>query len=433
MFSKRRMNQLQRSRPSPSARVLVAPDRLGQQSVQGSSRAHDRVSARAQYTDKSVTQHVPQSATRPATQEAAPNGRGSHQTPNYPAKATARHVNQSDTLRADHTGHSPPQVLHRATATAQRAAQSAPRHVTQQNLQPCTWPAVPLPAQPSKCYICSHTQQHTTDQKEVFHKHFSSINLRKWTFADAKSVYLCPSCMSHHQPYPNTRIKIAVSDSTLHQFFAPPGAELESNLYKGDTVHIDYVTIPGGTIDTLTNAFRLDYITKPQNKPLDVVLVAGYNDLVKGFSRETIMWYITRFANKVISAGADLHPDNPNTVAIATLMYPPQLAWFPDNGPFPTHNYLNQKEKIDWLNEEIHRLNVRNNVPQYVRFHTYGVRKDTKNVYDQYGQLHQRVVKYHRWQHWRETNPANMLHLKNHRRFKMGTALNNYFILNTIM
>ena len=76
---------------------------------------------------------------------------------------------------------------------------------------------------------------------------------------------------------------------------------------------------------------------------------------------------------------------------------------------------------------------MRNNVPQYVRFHTYGVRTDTKNVYDQYGQLHQRVVKYHRWQHWRESNPANMLHLKNHRRFKMGTALNNYFILNTIM
>ena len=71
------MNELQRSTPSPSARVLVAPDRLGQQSVQGSSRAHDRVSnrapylarvqlkgevasrvmvvsARAQYTDKSV-------------------------------------------------------------------------------------------------------------------------------------------------------------------------------------------------------------------------------------------------------------------------------------------------------------------------------------------------------------------------------------------
>ena len=43
----------------------------------------------------------------------------------------------------------------------------------------------------------------------------------------------------------------------------------------------------------------------------------------------------------------------------------------------------------------------------------------------------QRVVKAHRWEHWREEDPATMLHLRNDRRIKMGIALNNYFIFNT--
>ena len=60
-----------------------------------------------------------------------------------------------------------------------------------------------------------------------------------------------------------------------------------------------------------------------------------------------------------------------NTFAVSTLMLPPQLAWFPDNGEFPYPGYVNQKEKIDWLNQEIHALNVANQVPLYVGFHTY--------------------------------------------------------------
>ena len=89
------------------------------------------------------------------------------------------------------------------------------------------------------------------------------------------------------------------------------------------------------------------------------------------------------------------------------------------------------KEKIDWLNLGIHQENFRNNARAYPGFHTYGVRTATRSYTDEYGQVHQRKIKAHRWEHWRESDPARMLHLRNDRRFKMGIAVNNYFILNT--
>ena len=97
--------------------------------------------------------------------------------------------------------------------------------------------------------------------------------------------------------------------------------------------------------------------------------------------------------------------------------------------PYP--EYVNQKEKIDWINQEIKILNVRNDAFVYPGFHTYGVRKLTRNHFDRNGKLHEIPAKSHRWEHWREAEPGRMLHLRNDRRFKMGTALTNYFTFNT--
>ena len=282
------------------------------------------------------------------------------------------------------------------------------------------------------CLICSYTQEHPKPQVPVYHRHFSSLRLREMTgVEDSTRVYLCPSCKSHHQPYPNSRIKVVVSDSTLHEFFAPRNNMCGAPQYPGDTQHVDYVTIPGATIETLTHAFRLDYLDKVHHKPLDVVLVGGYNEFIKGLTRDQINYKFPQFCDLVKLIGIRHNPDNPNTVAVATLMYPPQLAWFPDNGPYPTPDYVNQREKIDWLNNQIQLRNTENGVPIGVGFHTYGVRKATRQYKDQYGQVHQYVTRSHRWEHWREDHPARMLHMKDHRRFKMGIALNNYFVQNT--
>ena len=41
---------------------------------------------------------------------------------------------------------------------------------------------------------------------------------------------------------------------------APPN-QADGAVYVGDDMHIDYLTIPGATIDMLTNAFRVEYAT----------------------------------------------------------------------------------------------------------------------------------------------------------------------------
>ena len=283
---------------------------------------------------------------------------------------------------------------------------------------------------PAGCSICSFKQIPPANLGPVFHRHFSSLFLRKVTGVELSgAVHLCPSCKKEHIPYPEDRLSIVVADSSLHQFFAPTGY-VETLQYAGDETHIDYLTIPGARISALINAFLLEYLTNPLPKNMDVVLVAGYNDLVEGYARDYIIEKIYNFADLVLQNQNPSCPEGRNTFAAATLYYPPQVAWMPDNGPFPHEDYTNNREKIDWINQEIKKLNTTNQVKFAPCFHTYGVRTCTRKKVDRYGQISMRVTKSHRWEHWHEQEPQNMLHLNTERRFKMGHALNNYFKFN---
>ena len=53
-------------------------------------------------------------------------------------------------------------------------------------------------------------------------------------------------------------------------------------------------------------------------------------------------------------------------VQIHHHIIPYMLAWFPDNGPFPYDNYIDHREKINFINHVMHKLNMANNVPKYV-------------------------------------------------------------------
>ena len=239
--------------------------------------------------------------------------------------------------------------------------------------------------------------------------------------------YLCPSCKSRHRPYTDRRIKVVVSD-ILHEFFAPPGYTRFN--YSGDTLHVDYVTIAGATLPDLLHAFRLDYEMIPHTKPLDVVLVAGYSDLEQGFGREFIHQGYKVFTESVMNIGRQRNPDIANTVAVASLMYPPKLSWFSANGPEP-YNYHNQISKIDYINHKIHQLNIDNNAKFYPGFHSYGTRKVTDTYTDITGQQQKQHYRSHRWEHWQETLRRDKVTLRLDRKFKMGNALNNYFITRT--
>ena len=280
----------------------------------------------------------------------------------------------------------------------------------------------------NECSICSFLNK-SASSVPIYHRHFSSLYHRQITGAEDSLVpYLCPSCMRLHKPYPDQRLRVVVSDSTLHQFFAPPGYT-QPVQYQGDSLHVDYLTIAAADIETLSDAFKLEYLDFPPSSiPMDVVMVAGYEDLVARCSNDFIIDKFKDFAHMII--GESRH-SSPHSVAISSLMYPPKLAWLHDDGELPDDQYVNQKYKIDCLNNEIARLNEDIRAVNPPKIHTYGIRTSTVPYTNRYGRTTLVRTKSHRWDQWMGQNRAEMLHLCPEKVFKIGTAINNYFRFNT--
>ena len=277
--------------------------------------------------------------------------------------------------------------------------------------------------------MCSYKQPVDEPAKSVHHYHFSMRKVKEMT-KNPQGKFYCPSCMSIHADYTtDARIKVLLTSSILHEYWAPPHSQQLSCQYPGDAIHIDHVGIPGATIKTLTQAFRIDY--EEEKRGIDVCLVAYYNDYLQGRSAYDIMRSLDLLYNVVSSQARHHHPDVPNSLAIATLPYPPQLCWFADDGLYPTYNYINNLEELTWLNNQIIRFNVENGAKMAPKFHTFGERTDNKKSVDRYGQVLVRHTRTHRWEHWREPQPENMLHLTNDRRMAMGKSVGNYFLHNT--
>ena len=131
----------------------------------------------------------------------------------------------------------------------------------------------------NSCQICSFSQKAPETKQQVYHDHFSSKHLRELLDVEfsLSGSYYCPSCKCNHAPYPSERTKIVLSDSTMHNFFAPPSAT--NTNYEGDVQHTDYLTISGATLETLFHAFKIEY--SYHTKPMDVVIIAGVIDIVK--------------------------------------------------------------------------------------------------------------------------------------------------------
>ena len=102
-------------------------------------------------------------------------------------------------------------------------------------------------------------------------------------------------------------------------------------------------------------------------QPLDVTVVAGYNDLVEGHTVDQILEKLNNLSVMVLDAESG---SEKNTIAFSSFMYPPKLAWYSDNGRIPYERYVNQMEKIDDLNFEVRVLNGQNAVKKYPGFHT---------------------------------------------------------------
>ena len=272
-----------------------------------------------------------------------------------------------------------------------------------------------------RCEIC-------TDEYQTFqHKHFSSRWLRDILGVEESNGYYCPSCLSRHRPYPYNRIKLAIGDSSLHQAYALPG--LQGPLYEGDLLHTDYLTIADASLETLITAFRKEYADCPPRLPMDVVIVAGYRDLIEGRSRQHIMTGFRTLTELILNCS--IEGLSRNTVAICNLYYPPSLAWFYDNGRIPDNHPGNQLQKLELLNEEILSLNLDNNVTEFPRLHKLGIRNYVKRSVDEFDNHEHLRIKCHRFEHWVGSDPTRMISLKEDQRIRIERAINKYFVHRT--
>ena len=128
--------------------------------------------------------------------------------------------------------------------------------------------------------ICSFKQPHPSTPVPIYHRHSSTRQARVLQgaeFASTNCTYLCPTCQVPHMAVLPTGLDVCVLDSTLHEFHLPrePGV-----VCPPDTSHVDWLTIPGATVEELLFAWQVEYAKLA--RPMRVLLVAGLNNLVKG-------------------------------------------------------------------------------------------------------------------------------------------------------
>ena len=272
------------------------------------------------------------------------------------------------------------------------------------------------------CSICSYMQP-TGSKKRVYHRHFSAREVRHTQGVDFTPEYygrnyMCPTCMLIHSTRPDKGLNVCLGDSLLHEVHRPLNPSVTC---PADPFHIDWVTISGGTITDLTDAFIHDY--KNQVRPMRVFVSAGLNDLIRGADKDLVIGRFIRLS-EVINEQNCCHPPVKNELVIATLLTPPKLVWFEDNGT-PPPNHKNHYQVIKDINSWISFFNHQNGRVFTPRFNRFGVRCG-KRWDSQAGKL----VSYqqHQLNQWRESEPIeDKLHLNDQWRVRMAGAVVRHF------
>ena len=269
---------------------------------------------------------------------------------------------------------------------------------------------------PPSCHICSYKQPRPKISRKVKHHHDSSRQVRVMMGVEGHHTnpfYMCPTCQAPHLVRPNYGLNVCVSTSQLHNFHFP---REEGVVVPPDSIHVDWLTIPGATLKELSYAWRLDYHKEP--RPQRVMLVAGLNDLIKCGDVDQFKEEVLRFEAQVVAQNR-YHVPKTNVFIVAPLLNPPKLCWFPDNGPEPP-GFNNRLEEFQNINLWIKEFNSRNGITGLPSFRAWGTRSWT----DWSGQ----VRKTHRWGEWRKSEPvADKLHLSDKMRSKMGQSVVKFF------
>ena len=226
---------------------------------------------------------------------------------------------------------------------------------------------------PKYCRICSEfsSARWRPEMEVVQHIHNSSKELRLDSRPDAAGNYLCTSC--RHTPHSfrvGDRYPVIVTSSTLNNW----QGNRSGNHYRGDEFHVEVISIPGGKIDELRVALLAEYTGS--TRALDVLLVAGLNDVLRDFSVAEITNSLTRFQQAVHS----LAPSGSTcSIGISTMLLPPKCADLKDR--YRDHSNSRLWDMVD-VNTIIMDLNSSQPQDYYPvrfapRFHTWGLASTT--------------------------------------------------------
>ena len=271
-----------------------------------------------------------------------------------------------------------------------------------------------------KCRICSYQQPKGRESIPIYHRHASTRHARVLQgaeYANKNCTYMCPSCQVPHMAAMEYGLDICLSDSTLHEIHHPrePGV-----VCPPDSSHVDWLTIPGATVEELLFAWQVEYGHEP--RPMRILLVAGLNNLVKGGDFESLTTQFKRFGHNV-SYQNTCHLGKSNSFAIAPLLLAPKLVWLPDNGPC-SPSYVNRRDEVTRINEWIKTYNMKNSIYQVPAFNIFGTRSCKKKMKD--GK--QVEFKTHRWNFWRASEGnEDKLHLIDKERVRMAQYVLKYF------
>ena len=288
----------------------------------------------------------------------------------------------------------------------------------------------------------------------IWHRHASTKMYRIEAEQDHHGQFDCVQCAKPHYFLCGGRLPVVLTASTLYNYWRGPGID-----YKGDIIHQDILSVPGGRIPDLLRAFKSEYSGHPT--PVDVCAVLGFNDILsnKVFSgveqlddehqvaalREEVeraslelRENAERLARTVIDSGMS------NSIAYCTLPIPPCMAWRdPANNASARAGNRVRSLKISMLkryNDDIQELNEATRgetgieVTRAPSFRSWGMKKKTGG-----GQggpqgaaadpLDTEMGPYaHRLAHFRESAARDKLHFAPKQKLKMAKACQKYFM-----
>ena len=260
-----------------------------------------------------------------------------------------------------------------------------------------------------ECSICPPLKYLEDQVTLPYHKHFSSRAAR----LDCQGVYDCPTCNRSHSPRIGGSLSVCVCASTLHEFWAPWD---ESVTFTGCNHHVDYMSLPGATIQEMRSAFFAEYGDACCG--LNVLLIPGYNDMMRGSEVPEIMREIGIFQDLVELQAYRNHPATPNTFGVSTMPYPPRLCRMPgQSARLPDfEDYFPQQH---FINRQLTELNALSHLPS-LDFSCLGLKweRNEQGV----------MVAIPDFAKWREMNPRRMLHLNDAVRIRMARQVERYFV-----